>query len=245
MTDSRLPDWIAWMQDYVATANCFVEEEPIPVLSEDERKLLAIKMALYARALTLFQGALLLIENDRQLDFRVLSRGVIEAVMYLIALDRDPAWIEKMKDDDDKSRHVRAKLHLKAKVFDGSPEVRKMLDDFAAGPQKAKALQVASLLQGSPFDRLYRAYRDISGDATHVSLTSLDRHYMENPVDQSVILIVHPELDEVDFHITMSALSFSMMIATLLLMKIKKETKIWDKFDNLLRQYRLLADGSL
>lgn len=60
-----------------------------------ERELVAIKAALYARALTLFDGALLMIENDRQLDFRVQSRGVIESAMYMIALDRDPAYVEK------------------------------------------------------------------------------------------------------------------------------------------------------
>jgi hypothetical protein len=41
------------------------------------------------------------------------------------------------------------------------------------------------LLEGSDFDRLYRSYRDISGDAAHVSLTSLNRHYVENQADQS------------------------------------------------------------
>lgn len=129
---SLRPEWITWLRDYVAAARRFTEEEPLPVSSEEERELIAIKAALYARALTLFNGALFLIENDRQLDFRIQSRGVIEAAMYLIALDRNPAFVEKMKDDDYKSRHSRAGLHLKAKKFSGTDEVRKMLEDFVA-----------------------------------------------------------------------------------------------------------------
>jgi hypothetical protein len=101
------PSWIAWMRDYAAAARRFVAEDPIKVASEEERELVAIRAALYAHALTLFEGALPLIENDRQLDFRIQSRGVIEATMYLIALDRNPDFVARMKDDDFKSRQSR------------------------------------------------------------------------------------------------------------------------------------------
>jgi hypothetical protein len=235
-------DWIAWMRDYVDAARRGAAEDPIEVSSEEERELVAIKAALYARALTLFEGALLLIENDRQLDFRVQSRGVIEATMYLIALDRNPAFVTRMKDDDFKNRQSRAALHLGAKKFNGAEDVRQQLEEFVAqGLQGAKAIQLGALLEGSEFDRLYRSYRDISGDAAHVSLTALNRHYVENPTDGSATLIINPELDEIDFHVTVTELGISMTIATLLLMKIKEKTDVWDEFQALLRRYQALA----
>ncbi len=40
--------------------------------------------------------------------------------MYLIALDRNPAFVARMKDDDFKSRQSRATLHLGAKKFNGT-----------------------------------------------------------------------------------------------------------------------------
>jgi hypothetical protein len=164
--------WVTWLRDYAKTATRFTAEEPVTVSTEEERELVAIKAALFARALTLFEGAVLLIENDRQLDFRIQSRGVIEAVMYLIALDRNPAFVLKMKDDDHKSRQSRASLHLKA--FRGTQDDRSLLEEFVAqGLRGAKAIQIGALLEGSEFDRLYRSYRDISGDAAHVSLTPL------------------------------------------------------------------------
>jgi hypothetical protein len=206
------PGWIAWMRDYAAAARRFVAEDPIEVASEDERELVAIRTALYARALTLFEGALLLIENDRQLDFRIQSRGVIEATMYLIALDRDPDFVTRMKDDDFKSRQSRASLHLGAKKFIGTEDVRQQLEEFVAqGLQGAKAIQPGTLVEGSEFDRLYRSYRDISGDAAHVSLTALNRHYIENPADGSASLIIHPELDEIDLLATMTELGVSLL----------------------------------
>ena len=239
---ARLELWIGWLRDYVTVATQFTQEDPIEVASNKERELVAIKAALYARALTLCQGALLLIENDRQLDFRVHARGVIEAAMYLIALDRNAAFVTMMKDDDYKSRHSRAGLHLNAKDFNGTVDVRKMLEDFLAqGLQGAKAIQVSTLLEGSEFDRLYRAYREISGDSAHVSITSLNRHYIENPADQSAMLIVHPPLDEIETHMTFAELGISMTIATLILMKIKAKTDLWDEFQTLLVRYQEVA----
>jgi uncharacterized protein DUF5677 len=219
MSDTQAPaisaDWLAWLRDYASTAKRFTEEDSVAVASEEERELVAIKAALYARALTLFEGALLLIENDRHLDFRVHSRGVIEAAMHLISLDRNPAFVAKLKDDDYRSRQSRAELHLNTKTFNGTADVRKMLEDFVAqGTQGAKAIRVATLLEGSEFDRLYRTYRDISGDAAHVSLTSLNRHYVEDPAEQCAMLIVHPALDEIEMHMTVTELGISMTIAT-------------------------------
>lgn len=238
-------EWITWLRDYAATARLFVKEDPIPVSSKEERELVAIKAALYARAMMLFEGALLMIENGRQLDFRIQSRGVIEAAMYLIALDREPGFVAKMKDDDYKSRHARAGLHLKSRKFNGSDDARKMLETFVAqGLQGAKAIQAGELLNGSEFERLYRSFRDISGDAAHVSATSLNRHYIENPGDRSALLIINPALDEIDMLMTVTELGISMIIATLLLMKIKAKTDLWDEFQDLTRRYRELGKTS-
>ena len=167
---------------------------------------------------------------------------MIEVAMYLIALERNPAFVTKMKDDDHKSRQSRASLHLKARDFNGTADVRQMLEEFIAqGLQGAKSIQLATLLEGSHFDRLYRSYRDISGDAAHVSATSLNRHYVENPNDRSAMLVVHPALDDVDMHVTVTELGMSMIIATLMLMKVKEKTGLWDEFQMLLHRYCALS----
>jgi len=243
---ARSDAWIDWLRDYVAAATRFTQEDPVEVTAENERELVAIKAALYARALTLCEGALLLIENDRQLDFRVHTRGVIEAVMHLIALDRDATFVTKMKEDDYRSRQRRVKLHLDARDFKGSDEVRQLLEGFQAqGLQGSKSIDAATLLNGSQFERLYRTYRDISGDAAHVSITSLDRHYVENPADRSAMLIIHPTLEDFEVHMTFAELGISMTIATLILMKVKIKTDLWDEFQALLRRYREVARASV
>lgn len=234
--------WIEWLRDYVATANRFVQDHSIEVASDEEREQVSIKAALYARALTLCEGALLLIENDRQLDFRIHARGVIEAAMYLIALDNDATFVGKMKDDDYKSRQSLARLHLNAMRSSASTDAVQQLEAFVAqGLQGAKAVETSKLLEGSPFERLYRTYRVISSDAEHVSITSLNRHYIENTNDHSATLIVRPALDDIDIQMTFSELGNSMIIATLVLMKVKEKTELWDELKQSLRRYQEIA----
>lgn len=231
-----------WIRDYVVAAELLIPEDPISVTTEDERELLAIKLALFARAVTILQTCLLLIENDRQLDFRIHARGIIEATMYSIALDADPSFVALMKDDDWRSRQTRAALHLDADDFMGTQEVRDQLQEFVdQGSQGAKAISISALLKGSDFGRLYRSYRDMSGDASHVSLTSLNRHYAEDSSTGSAQLLVHPALDPIDMTMTMSDVAISMSIMTMMIMKIKERTDVWDQFSDLIKRYKVLV----
>ncbi len=69
------------MRRYAACADSFLRESHEVPAGEAEAELFAIKTALYARALTLFDTTRLLLEDDRQLDGRIQARGVIETVM--------------------------------------------------------------------------------------------------------------------------------------------------------------------
>lgn len=63
-------------------------------------------------------------------------------------------------------------------------------------------------------------------------------------MDGSATLIINPDLDEIGFLVTATELGISMTIATLLVMKIKEKTDVWDEFQVLLHRYRTLTrDG--
>lgn len=85
------------------------------------------------------------------------------------------------------------------------------------------------------------SFRDISADAAHVSLLSLERHYTENERDGCAVLALDPELDEVDMKMTLIETGISMVIATLMLMKTKEKTDLWTDFRNLLNRYNDLT----
>jgi hypothetical protein len=98
------PEWLQWMRDFRALAERIAFEEDIEVDDLAEQELLSIKAALYAGIVTLFGTLILLAEHDHQLDLRIHSRALVEAAMYMIALDTDPALLGRMKDDHKKSR---------------------------------------------------------------------------------------------------------------------------------------------
>ncbi len=217
----------------------------IEVASAAGQEQISIKMALFARGLTLIDGALLLAEHDRLLGFRIHSRGVIETTMFMIALGEDPQLIDRLKDDDLKSRHARAKIHHKMMRADGDPEVRAMLEDFLFDPPEGlKKLNPGDLLRNHDFERLYLTYRDISADAAHVSITSLDRHYVAGGEDTYPILVLHPTLDDVDLHATLTQIGISMTISVLELMKLKRMTDTWENFRVLHQRYVELSRTS-
>lgn len=247
MTEELPPDlapWFNWLRNYIEAADVFLQEEATPVETEEERELLAIKLSLYARSLSLLQGCLLLIENDRQLDFRSHARGIIEAAIYLIAIDRDATLIGKMADDDRKSRHARASLHLRDTKQTASDEVLAELEVFVAqGAKGLKYVELSELVTGGDFERLYRTFRDISADASHVSVTSLQRHYLPDPETQTATIIVNPLIGDYELLQTLVDLAVSMLIETMLIMKTKVKTDSWEAFAQLNRRYReMLAE---
>lgn len=126
-----------------------------------------------------------------------------------------------------------------------SDQIKDELEAFVAdGAKGIKFIELASLVEGSNFERLYRTYPDISGDAAHVTVTALDRHYIASLSDGSPMLILHPALDEAEMRMTVCELAMSMTISTLLLMRIKKKTEPWDAFSELTRRYReMIRDG--
>lgn len=237
--------WLHWLRSYVLVAERFVGEEPIGANTSAEAELLSLKTAVFARALALFTGTTRLLEHDLELDVRIHARGVIEAAMYLVALDRDPEFLRNMKDDDYKSRQSRASIRL-AEIGDHlSEEIRRLHEDFLAkGAAGAKSVQICSLLDGSEFTRLYSSYRDICGDAAHVSISALRRHYVEHENTGVGRLVVHPMLEGGELHHTMTEMGISMVIATSMLMRTKKQSETWNELAELLAAYgRLVIEG--
>lgn len=74
-----------------------------------------------------------------------------------------------------------------------------------------------------------------------MSVTALNRHYIEHAESGLATLTLHPALDDDDFQRTMTELGISMTVATLLIMKIKAKTDVWDEFQTLLQRYRALT----
>jgi hypothetical protein len=232
-------EWLCWMKDIAAVLEEILQEDPIEVESEDNMLATRIKMAVFARVVTFFEGALLLAEHDRTLDMRAHARMVIESTIYMVALDRDAGVIEKMKDEDFKSRHSRAKLNAEHITVDN--DVRDALNEFLAASTKGiKPIEIGSLLNGNEFERLYRTYRNISADTAHVSMTSLDRHFIDGGETGIQTLVANPALDLESLQETLGEMGIATLVATFMLMRFKGTTNCWDELSVLAARYQTI-----
>lgn len=144
--------------------------------------------ALYGRALTSFQAALVLSERGMTADARTVVRAAAETVIVLSALTKDPSVCGLLLD-----RHVwhHAKMHrvwlndheIKAELTPAEcANVRDTLAAIEAEFPQSKTLKVdpmaiATLAVMGDVTVLYNSvFRATSGDAAHTTLDTLDRH---------------------------------------------------------------------
>ena len=141
---------------------------------------------LFGRALTTFQGVLILAERGMLGDARTLVRAASEAAIVLAAVVADPTVCEQLIDDH--FRHL--KKMRNAWLEDGQAvavmskeqvdAVRAALADAERDRPSVKggnpmSLEPLSKIGGTL--ALYNAvYRSMSGDAAHVTADSLNRH---------------------------------------------------------------------
>lgn len=238
------PEWLQWMVDFRKAAERLVAEDPVEPSTPEEVELTGTKIALYARAITIFGTLILLAENDLQLDLRIHSRALIETAIYLLALDEDPSLRVRMQEDDLKSRRERAKLHRR--TVEPDSEIAREIDAFLSEAQgKLKYIEVGGLLQNSNFSRLYTSYRDVSADSAHVTFSSLKEHIHVDADGDTMRFLVNPGLDELTLYVTLTEAGMSIIAATYMLMKCKEQTDTWDELKELARRYRELKGVGL
>lgn len=101
--------WLRWMRDFRMAASKLADVDSFDAPESEEPELLFVKFALFARALTLFDTALLLAEHDKVLDVRSTCRKVVECAIHMDAARRKPDYLQALKDDEAKSKWSRAK----------------------------------------------------------------------------------------------------------------------------------------
>jgi hypothetical protein len=144
---------------------------------------------LYARAVTMFEGAVLLAEIGMAAESRTLVRGCAETAIAIGCTRLDKTFLRRLDEDHDKHRVAMANDLLRLPEDDPniSPEQRADLSRLIAevtaqyGHQRPKGINWADASNTAAMTDLYlTVYRRTSGDAAHVSLQSLDRHIASN-----------------------------------------------------------------
>jgi hypothetical protein len=144
---------------------------------------------LYARAVTMFQGAVLLAGLGMGAESRTLVRGCAETAIALGCTRRNKTFLEQLDDDHDRHKITMANelLNLPGDDPNISPaqrdDLRRLLSELAARYQHPRPRRInwASSSSAAAMTDLYlTVYRKTSGDAAHVTLQALDRHVASN-----------------------------------------------------------------
>jgi hypothetical protein len=137
--------------------------------------------ALLLRAISSFEGVILLSERGMFVEARTIARNVLETAFYMGALAEDPGFVDKMVADYAKHRKALAtelindKAHADVIGADVLERLQRFLSDLDASGQGLSRVVSEQTARQSGMAPLYSFFRDFSGDA-HPTLQSLSRY---------------------------------------------------------------------
>src|SRR5260221_1153186 len=176
----------------------------IPVLTvpPDDNKVFLAAL-LYLRGLSSFQGALLLAERGMTQDARALARGCFKNVFLMGALRRDPTFAAAFVGDDSlrRAKIARALLNLPKGSGLNAAHIKKLnrfMSDFENSKMSAKQINIADAARSAGLIDIYDTYyRGLSNDASHPSVTALNRHVEADERSTIIGLRWGPEVSDV------------------------------------------------
>jgi hypothetical protein len=173
----------------------------VPLLTvppEDNHVFLAT--LLFLRGLSSFQGALLLAERGMTQGARTLARGCFEDVFLMGALRKDPAFAAAFVDDDGFRRSKIARAFLKLPPNSGldAAHIERLTHVLSNFENSARPINIADAARSAGLIGVYDVfYRGLSNDASHPSITALNRHVKADELNTVVELRWGPEVPDV------------------------------------------------
>lgn len=175
--------------------------------------------ALFARAVQSFEASVILAERGMLADARTLSRSVVETSFFLGGLARISDFHEQMAADSNKHYYGMADgLSRMLRESNGSEErkdaeaLKDLLHDVKAKGYRTQQINMRELAKKVGMEKLYQVvYRQLSGDAAHPSITSIEKHFARN--DGAVEkLIFSPQRDGIEeaLSVSIAAVMFAM-----------------------------------
>ncbi len=189
-------------------------------LKHTEHKLLDPKLlalALLCRTLSNFRGAVRMVELGWVVEARVLTRCCFENQLVIGGLyNHGVEFAQQIKADDVAGRKARLRFIAENESIFGalSAETR---DEMAKAQDSLQASAKASYLRFKeasalgPFNEIYLAYSQYSGDAAHPTFTALMRHFSFE--ERTAVFDVEPHADEHQLDETLHLACISLMSA--------------------------------
>jgi hypothetical protein len=174
--------WLAFAQKLYQTGTLIFEQSGNnePEMSSSDPKLVAVTVLL--RTLSNFKGAVALIDQGLIVEARTLVRCCFENLVWIGGLDAKGAdFVQEMVQDEIQSKKARGEWLLEwsgnqPEEMPWSAGLQKYLHDLKKGFPKPKAINPKVAAAATTIKDVYLFYSQLSSDAAHISITSLDRH---------------------------------------------------------------------
>jgi hypothetical protein len=143
----------------------------------------ALTIMLFFRALTNFQGAIVVADRGLIVEARALARCCGESALCMVGAKFDPDHWKALIDDEIKSRKGRARLLLGNTHWLTADQAEKLESQVAAMTadwKRVSGLDYAKIAQKGGCEIHYVIYRQLSADAAHASFESLFRYVTES-----------------------------------------------------------------
>jgi len=155
-------------------------------LSSQHPVALSIRMTF--RALSAFQGALILYRRAMVQEGGTLTRNIYETAFWLGFLHKDgPAASRAFLNDERKSQKARASYYLEqfaSGAYDPNPEIeaqlRQQVAELKSKTNKADDVSVQEAAKRGELYGYYETYKHLSAGSAHNSLNSLHRYLNRN-----------------------------------------------------------------
>ncbi|MGE8704014.1 MAG: DUF5677 domain-containing protein [Achromobacter sp.] len=159
--------------------------------------------AMFGRALQSFEAVILLTERGMLADAGSIARNIVESAIYLGGLSMLDDFPRRMAASNNRHYFTMAESlahQIETKGCDGETqdaiELRQLLEDVKTQGHMRKSINLRDLAIETEMDGLYDVvYRQLSGDAAHVSLASVERHVARGASGRIERLIFGPQRD--------------------------------------------------
>ena len=166
------PGWFQVAEDL----NHLAQRQLLSISVPDHDQRIIISTLLFMRGLSNFQGAIILVQRGMSSDARILTRSCFEAVFYLNALGKDPAFLDALLGDDTARRQKTARAQLKD-ISGLAPNEVEILTGVLEEKIELREINLAHVANKAGLTKQYDVfYRPLSNFSAHPSMSALSQH---------------------------------------------------------------------
>jgi hypothetical protein len=242
----EIAEWTALARQILKTGHDIFATANVPITAKgyNDEKFLA--MALLARTMSNFRGALLLLEHRRVIEGRVITRCCLENSYWIAGLVAEgEKFTREMLHDEIGHRQIRGQrlfargLPLGDKVEE---RLRAWLKNSSKRFKNAKTLTPKTVALKTAIGKSYIFYEQLSSDAAHPSLDALNRHVIPHTPNEVGGIDVEPVPRDEETAETLEYLCMAVMGVCVGVNEILGGTQGGDSLNALADQYTGLSN---